>query len=76
VFEKFKRNISPHRAENHLTLLRELQKVMSNHQELVPWTLDVNGALSELARQIVNIGAPITEEDEWEVAEGDGQIES
>jgi hypothetical protein len=49
---------------------------MSNHQELVPWTLDVNGALSELARQIVNIGAPITEEDEWEVAEGDGQIES
>jgi hypothetical protein len=42
---------------------------MNNHKELSMWTVDMNGALSDLAQQVVNIRVPITEEDEWHMPE-------
>jgi hypothetical protein len=64
-----KRDISPFQSKDYLTLLRKLQTVMNNHKELSMWTVDMNGALSDLAQQVVNIRVPITEEDEWHMPE-------
>ena len=55
---------------NYLTLLRKLQTVTSNHEELSIWTVDMNGALSDLAQQVVEkMKLPVTEEDEWQIPE-------
>jgi hypothetical protein len=75
-----KRDISPFRSKDYLTLLREhqtvvgkLQTVMNNHKALTIWSTDMNGALSDLAQQVVNMGGPITEEDEWHIPEQEKQ---
>ncbi len=53
--------------------MKKLQTVMSNHEELSIWTVDMNTALSDLAQQVVNIRVPISEEDGWHIPEQEVQ---
>jgi hypothetical protein len=71
-----KSDISPSQSKYYLTLLREqqavtreIQKVMNNHKELSLWTVDMTGALSDLAQQVVNIRGTIAGEGEWHMPE-------
>ena len=42
---------------------------MNNHEELSFWSLDMNGALDNIAEQVVKISMPVIEEEEWHVSE-------
>ena len=49
--------------------MEKVQTVMSNHEEFSVWTVDMNAALDHLAQQVVNMRAPILEEDGWHIPE-------
>jgi hypothetical protein len=57
-------------SEDYLTLLRKLQTVTNNHEKLSCWTVEMEGAISNLAQQFVEqIGLPMAEEGELHVPE-------
>ncbi len=49
--------------------MEKLQTVMKNHEEFSVWTMDMNGAITGLAQQVVDLRLPIVEEDGWHLQE-------